>query len=114
MEQVFETLLDEYIDRNDPKKKAARRESRRKRMARTDAERSEQVSGETRRSRHVPAQVREEVLRRDGYQCTYVSPEGRRCESRWDLEIDHEVPYGKSGEHSEENCRVRCRALRGP
>ena len=51
-----------------------------------------------RRSRYIPAAVRREVWRRDGGCCSYVDPHsGRRCGSRFLLELDHIVPFALGG-----------------
>jgi len=63
-----------------------------------------------RRSRAIPAQVRREVFRRDEGRCAFVDAEGRRCESAWQLEFHHCVPYGRDGPHSTDNVELRCRA----
>ncbi len=50
------------------------------------------------RSRYIPAVVRREVWRRDQGCCSYVDPHsGRRCGSRYRLEIDHIVPFALGG-----------------
>ena len=54
--------------------------------------------------------TRREVFERDGRRCTYVSPEGRRCEARAFLELDHAEPRALGGHDVAENLRVRCRA----
>jgi hypothetical protein len=41
------------------------------------------------RSKRVPRAVRRRVFERDGTRCTYVSPDGRRCEAQSFLELDH-------------------------
>jgi len=61
-------------------------------------------------SRHVPARVKRAVWKRDGGQCTFVSKGGRRCESRWDLELDHVHAYARGGEATLSGIRLRCRA----
>jgi hypothetical protein len=63
-----------------------------------------------RRRKHITRAVRREVLERDGLCCSYVSPEGHRCEARAFLELDHERAWAKGGEDSVENLRVLCRA----
>jgi hypothetical protein len=63
-----------------------------------------------RRYRYYPAAVRRAVYLRDGRQCTYVSPEGRRCRARRCLELDHVEPFATGGEATIENLRLRCRA----
>ncbi|MDE0221994.1 MAG: HNH endonuclease, partial [Spirochaetaceae bacterium] len=63
------------------------------------------------RSRYIPAAVRREVWRRDQGCCTYVDPHsGRRCGSRYRLEIDHIKPFALGGATELSNVRLRCRA----
>jgi hypothetical protein len=64
----------------------------------------------TRRSRYVPAAVRCEVYLRDRGQCSFVSVDGRRCEARSFLELDHIEPWAALGATVTGNLRVRCRA----
>lgn len=64
-------------------------------------------------SRHIPAQVRRTVWRRDGGQCAFVSPGGRRCAERGFLEFHHVVPFSASGRASVDNIQLRCRAHNG-
>ena len=58
----------------------------------------------------VARETRRKVFERDGLQCSFVSVEGRRCESRAFLELDHAVPRAQGGGDGAENLRVRCRA----
>ncbi|HYQ25827.1 MAG TPA: HNH endonuclease signature motif containing protein [Polyangiaceae bacterium] len=60
--------------------------------------------------RRCPAAVARAVFLRDGQQCSYVSPDGRRCSARRCLELDHVEPWAVGGEHTIENLRLRCRA----
>jgi len=60
--------------------------------------------------RHCPAAVARAVFLRDGQQCSYVSPDGRRCSARRCLELDHVLPWAVGGESTMENLRLRCRA----
>ena len=60
--------------------------------------------------RHCPAAVVQAVYLRDGKQCSYVSPSGRRCSARRCLELDHIEPLAVGGEGTIENLRLRCRA----
>ena len=63
------------------------------------------------RTRYIPAALRRIVFNRDGLACTYQDPiSGRRCGSRFALELDHRIPFAKGGPHSEENLTARCRA----
>jgi hypothetical protein len=63
----------------------------------------------TRRTRHIPNAVRRAVLERDSLQCTLVSKDGKRCEERGWLQLDHEHAYAQGGEHTQGNVRVMCR-----
>ena len=60
--------------------------------------------------RTIPRSVRREVWKRDQGRCTYVSPAGRRCESRWMLEFDHVHEFARGGEATVGNVRLLCRA----
>lgn len=64
------------------------------------------------RSRHVPAEVRREVVARDGLRCAYVDPDtGQRCGStRGGLELEHHVPFARGGDHDAGGVSVYCRA----
>ncbi len=58
---------------------------------------------------HTPAATRREVFARDGEQCTYLDSEGRRCESRMRLELDHIQARALGGGDEASNLRARCR-----
>ena len=63
------------------------------------------------RSRYIPAAVRREVWRRDQGRCSYVDRHsGRRCGSRYRLEIDHIVPFALGGGAEPGNLRLHCGA----
>jgi 5-methylcytosine-specific restriction endonuclease McrA len=80
-----------------------------KRLARAKRPRSEQAVRKG-KSRRITNAVRRRVFERDGLSCTYVSPDGRRCETRAFLELDHADPRALGGSDEAENLRVRCRA----
>ena len=72
---------------------------------------SAQPPDRARRSRYIPAPVRREVWRRDGGCCSYVDPHsGRRCGSRFLLELDHIVPFALGGSAEPGNLRLHCSA----
>ncbi len=72
---------------------------------------SAQPPHRARRSRYIPAPVRREVWRRDGGCCSYVDPHsGRRCGSRFLLELDHIVPFALGGSAAPGNLRLHCAA----
>ncbi|ABS24559.1 HNH endonuclease [Anaeromyxobacter sp. Fw109-5] len=58
----------------------------------------------------IPAIVRREVWKRDGGRCAWVAPDGRRCNSRWQLELDHIQPQALGGPSTVENLRVACKS----
>jgi hypothetical protein len=61
-------------------------------------------------SRHIPNAVRRDVVSRDGVRCSFVSPEGLRCQERGMLELHHQQPFGRGGPASTPNIQVVCRA----
>jgi hypothetical protein len=81
----------------------------RKRLGRTKRPRRESRQG-TGKADRVTSAVRRRVFERDDVRCTYVSPDGRRCNARAFLELDHAEPKGHGGGNEAENLRVRCRA----
>jgi len=62
---------------------------------------------ERRRQRRVA--VAREVYERDIKQCTFVSADGRRCTSRYGLELDHVQAWALGGADTASNQRL-CRA----
>ena len=61
--------------------------------------------------RSIPAAVKREVWRRDSGCCSYVGRHtGRRCGSRFFLELDHIVPVARGGGAEPANLRLRCSA----
>jgi hypothetical protein len=61
-------------------------------------------------SPRVTNAARRAVLERDGLQCSWVDEQGRRCESRAWLELDHRHPRAKGGGSEPENLRMLCRS----
>jgi 5-methylcytosine-specific restriction endonuclease McrA len=66
--------------------------------------------GRPKRSRYVPGAVARDVYARDQGQCSFVSPDGRRCGCRAFLELDHTIPWAVGGASTAANLRLRCRA----
>ena len=73
---------------------------------------SPRVSGTSCRkepSRYISPATRDSVYSRDKGRCTFVGSNGRRCGSKWDVEIHHdETPYAMGGGHSIHNLRLLC------
>jgi 5-methylcytosine-specific restriction endonuclease McrA len=60
------------------------------------------------RTRHIPQSIRNEVFARDSGRCTFIGTDGRRCNSSWNLEIDHIRPHAKGGSNTTDNLRLLC------
>jgi 5-methylcytosine-specific restriction endonuclease McrA len=128
-ETLFDILMNEYLERHDPERRTLRRKSRKDRC--TDGEigagskksekkrnvigtirKNERTGGDKctgfRRIRHIPQSIRNKVFNRDGGRCTFIGNNGVRCNSSWNLEIDHIVPFAKGGENSLDNLRLLC------
>ena len=85
------------------------REEERRRFAATSRPRPSRARS-TPGKRYIPAAVRRTVWQRDGGQCTFVSPAGRRCPARTLLEFDHADPVALGGVATVERIRLRCAA----
>jgi hypothetical protein len=58
--------------------------------------------------KHIPISIKRKVFQRDKC-CQYIDRvTGRRCESRWDLQIDHIQPVWADGTNTLENLRILC------
>lgn len=90
LEQVFEEIVDFYLERRDPELK--------KRPA------SPRPSNG--RRREIPQWIKDRVQRRDGGQCSFTACDGKRCGERKGLEYDHIIPWALGGK-SDELCNVR-------
>lgn len=60
-------------------------------------------------SRTIPKSVQRAVWKRDGGQCTFVSPDGRRCSSRR-VQFDHVEAVARGGQSTVSNLRLLCHA----
>lgn len=79
-------------------------------VAKNEVRRGIEPVAPAKRSRSIPAAIKHAVWLRDGGQCTYRSLDGKRCNCRYGLEIDHIQPFGSGGDHSLGNLRLSCRA----
>jgi 5-methylcytosine-specific restriction endonuclease McrA len=137
-EVLFESLMDDYLERNDPVKRSQRREARRVKTEALQSDANDGVAkpdtddeapqvgtnpGASRKksrdrnsrpeanpasTRHIPASVRDNVYTRDGGCCTFVSPSGVRCNSTRNLQIDHVKPFALGGGNDAPNLRLLC------
>ncbi len=58
--------------------------------------------------RHIPAAVRDSVYTRDSGRCTFTGPNGVRCETTRNLQIDHVKPFALGGGNDASNLRLLC------
>jgi 5-methylcytosine-specific restriction endonuclease McrA len=106
METLMSELADAFLERHAPERRVARRQQRKKKTALKSKPRAGDEL-----SRHIPQATRDAVYKRDQGRCSFVGTTGKRCESRWDLEIDHcGTPFGRGGGHSLINLRLLCAA----
>ena len=114
---LFELLMEEYLDRHSPE---AREERRKKRMSKGAYEgqgqgqdkgiKSAKGSEDRKVSRYIPRKVRDRVYREHKGRCSYVSPEGNRCTCKARLQVDHVYPFSLGGSNKIENLRLLCPA----
>ena len=93
---LLERALDELIDR-ELKRRMGSDKPRKRRKLQPD-------------SRHVPREVARVVWERDGFQCAFVDAEGRRCQERRFLTLEHRHPFALRGPPTVENLCVLCSA----
>jgi hypothetical protein len=62
------------------------------------------------KSRTIPAEVKRQVFTRDDGRCAFVDAKGNRCNSSWQVEFHHVVPFGRNGPNTVDNIQLRCRA----
>jgi hypothetical protein len=59
---------------------------------------------------YIPKRISDTVFKKAQHRCEFVSPAGRRCESKHFLEIEHRVPVSLGGSDHIQNLRVYCRS----
>ena len=111
MRVIFEDLMDEWVIKHDPILRAGRRkETPPEKPAEKTAPTKPRPNPSGKRPRKkIPIARRDEVINRDDHQCTYVSPNGRRCKERCYIEVDHADPHCKGGSDETDNLRVLCK-----
>ncbi|HAM34946.1 MAG TPA: hypothetical protein DEB40_04130 [Elusimicrobia bacterium] len=105
LEDVFHEAVIAYLEMNDPERKMARKSPR------SMKDNSAKGSGGSASGRYIPQWVRDKVRDRDGGQCSFVTPEGKRCAARCRLEFDHIRPWAQGGRSDDpDNIRLLCAA----
>jgi 5-methylcytosine-specific restriction endonuclease McrA len=62
------------------------------------------------KNRHIPIEIKRKVFARAGGCCEYKSADGKRCQSKHQLEFEHVVPFSQGGGHQEDSLRIFCRS----
>jgi 5-methylcytosine-specific restriction endonuclease McrA len=112
---LLEEMADEYLDKHSPKRKKQRRDKRKEKNIKKNKRAPDRMknrasahSKQTKCNRHIPQAIKDKVYARDKGRCTFVGTDGRRCDSTWNLQIDHIKPFAKGGDHSVNNLRLFC------
>ena len=58
----------------------------------------------------VSAGLRRQVWERDQGRCAWVGPDGKRCGSRWQVEVDHIDAAARGGKATLDRLRLLCAA----
>jgi hypothetical protein len=93
LEETFSYLTKNFIERNDPLKKAERNVHKKNTLP---------------KQRKPTASTFHEVTLRDKSQCTYIEPSGKRCPERKWLQVHHKRPFSQGGETVPENLATLC------
>ncbi len=97
LEDVFAGAILALLDKIDPDRRSPKRPRR------------SVATGE--RSRTIPRSVKDEVWRRDGGRCVFMSSDGSVCGARAGLQVDHVAPWALGGASNDPgNLRLLCRA----
>jgi hypothetical protein len=67
-------------------------------------------SGGRAATRAAPAEVKRAVRERDDGRCTFVGPDGRRCNAEAFVELDHIDPRARGRRDTVDNLRLLCAA----
>ena len=105
---LFEQALDQLI-RNETKRRIGA--GRRTEDASSNSNRRRPLSSG--RSRYISREIARQVWQRDGWQCTFVDAQGRRCSERRFLTIEHRQPHALGGPATVDNLCLLCKAHNG-
>jgi hypothetical protein len=92
----------EYRDRHSPIERQKRREKKGAASLHSHQWESNDVTHD------IPKIVRDVIFIRDGGQCTFVAPDGTRCQCRKGLQVDHIKPVANDGPIDMANLRLLC------
>jgi len=58
--------------------------------------------------RYIGQSLKKAIWERANSRCEFISPEGQLCQSQWQLQIDHIVPFSRGGLNELHNLRLLC------
>ena len=114
LSELFEKAVTAYLKTHCPKERQKRREQKKQNLS---AKAKDELPVATDKpikansnSRYIPISLRDAVAKRDGYQCTFKTKDGKRCNCKVALQNEHCFSFALGGEHSFENLRLLCPA----
>ena len=60
------------------------------------------------KTRYIPLSTKQQLWKRAKSCCEHVGPQGNRCRSRFQLEVDHRIPFSRGGSNDLENLVLLC------
>jgi hypothetical protein len=113
--ELFEILLEDFIERKDPVKKASRAQEKSEKKTVTGVTPnvvSEKMPEKSPlRTRSIPAASRHALALTTPQKCQYQNPRtGAVCGSTKRLETDHKIPFSKGGGHDPSNLTYLCKS----
>lgn len=110
LEDILNEALDSLLDKKDPERKIERVQKKEEQKKLSHQNARKDLAPLNSHTRYIPAHLKQEVWKRDRGVCTFVSSNGRRCNEKGNLHLDHIRPFALGGETDKENLRLLCRA----
>jgi hypothetical protein len=101
--EALESMLEEFIERHDPVKKAERAIARQTSQAPV----TKPVREKGKRTA-IPSLAKHLVTEATSDQCTVVDSQGLRCQNRRWLHRHHKIPVAQGGQHTVKNLTLLC------
>jgi 5-methylcytosine-specific restriction endonuclease McrA len=107
LQDVLKIAMRYYLKRKDPRVRDSRRQLRSAKHAPGNSTSAPGPRTASSNTRQIPVRVRDQVFARD-QRCTYVGPDGKRCNSTHVLQVDHIKPVARGGAARIDNLRLLC------
>ena len=115
LSEVLELIAKRAIEKESPEKKLERAQKRKSPMSSQSKKltpvslRKQNLQSQSPKTRvPIPQKIRNQLLINAQHQCTYQSPDGRRCEEKLWLELHHLKPISQGGGNEIENLKFLC------